>query len=318
MGFDTTLDASVLTSKLSATYSSSSSHEISRNSVNIVLYAKSSFSGATLDLSSARYIPWAQKLLDQRKYADFTRLCGPELVSTVSKGAVLAVVITIDGLSEAQKSQMDLKVSGSTGFGPFSAKAQAHFEKLRTSSSSRVSIGMQAYVRGGSGIPAFQSLAAALVNQSVEISKLSEGISDALKSLQPEQGAVTGFRTIPFPDVNQDEEDFLTAEKSHVLRKVAVRYREHSKRAEFMDEFLETDWLTRPNPEERDGFTPELLEQARGELPLLKAYVRKLAETHRACLAAPSIYDAACTIDPAPLTPYSDRLYIILTEFRSS
>ncbi len=314
LGIDEKIDASMLTFSGHESFGFSSDQELNENDVNIVVQGWTEYSGETLDLSGASYIPEIKKLVNDGNLKEVTRRCGVELVNTVRRGASISVIITIHGLSDSEKQSMNLNVSGGGGIGPFSASAEVKVNSLLNGSSSSAQISMQAFARGGAGLSSFAPLVSEILSESKSISVLASGISSALSSLTPENGALIGFSTIPFPYVDLNQQNLISDLKEQKLSDLVEVYRSELNRYEFVHKlFMEEDDL-HEHPPVFDHLSPDLIASARGDLPKEEAYLASIAGAHQACLNNVSPGLGACAIPTEPDTNSFNLLYFIVSE----
>lgn len=319
---DAKMDASVLIFNANTSFTYDTSADLNEQNINVIIHADSDFGGETLEFadpttyrSGGGKFLGPQELLASGRMREFTEMCGPELVSTLYKGASIVLVISISGLTSTQATTMDLRVGGGASIKKLSASAEHHVNLILRGSYSGVSASLSAYVRGGTGIASLAKSVDSLVSaESKSISGLSLGVDEALKALKPDMGAVVGFTTVSFPGVNNNFEDLLNESKLTRLGKIVTVYRERDRKFKFLNDLYFRNEHLDQKPEEFKNIWQGLLVRAREELPRLESHLAELARIHHACLLATGDGSEACRLPEKPEIYNLEMVYALITD----
>lgn len=277
---DTSVEASVLAYKGKGSFSLSSEVEVNKNSMNVVIRAHAFYRDLSIDNWTVK--PRFQKLLDDGKIKEFTAHCGSRIVSTVKEGVVMAVMISVDNLSDSEKLKWRSEVEASGGFGPLSGSAKSLFEATFSRHAEHNEVRFSVYAQGGAGLEAFADAASSLVKGSTaSIDGLSTSLHQAWKGLSADNGTALVFYTTTLPGVDDSYENLMSDRKEAALRTIADEYRETSLNYKIVHDFI----VNHIDP--RHKRIPFFVEkEAFGELPKIKTYTSELAKIHERCLNA--------------------------------
>jgi hypothetical protein len=313
LGIDVEMDASMLTYSGSGKFDYSTETNIDENDLNIVIHGSADYGNDVLDRSKSSYIPDVQKLIASGNLAEFKKECGSQLISSVSYGTRVSVLITLHNMTEEDKSTMGISVSGSGGFGPLSVSAKMNLNHMLQTNTSSHAVTKTVIVRGGDGLPNLATLVSGLQTDGQSIDQIEKGISDIFNGLSPAKAAIVGFTTIPYPGVNWDTEDFISDLKGEALSDLAEAFRYQFGKYSMIHELLLQIDQTGQIPEALQSCAQSLIDEARAEMPTVNNYVEALATAHQNCLVNPDASPSVCPMPARPTTPQFDFLYQLLT-----
>jgi hypothetical protein len=300
LGIDTQMDASVLVYSGSADLNINTEYDEVDNGVSVVIQGQANYGNEVLDMSKMVYRSDIQKLVDQGRVQEFHKACGDEMVTTLNKGTSVSVVITMHGVDRAFKETLTDNASASGGFGPLSASAKMQLNQMLITQSGYSELTVNVFVRGGNGLPDFAGIVASLQSTGKSWDQLEQGVAEIFKDLTPEKAAITGFVTETYPGVSDQNENLILDEKTRDLENLVSMYRYHLQQQELLEGLFQKEEQTGVAPREFSNLTDAVLDGAKQDLPVLDAYVSKLAQVHQNCLAEQSPQLDACRIPPMP------------------
>jgi hypothetical protein len=312
LGIDEQMDASYLVFSGSSQYDFNLDDQIDEDSLNVVIQGSAQYGPDDLDMSDVKLAPFAQQLVDQKRFDEFKAECGSQFVSELKYGTMVSLIISIHHLSDQMKESLQVQLSGSGGIGPFSGSAKTALSQVLTSSSASSNVSMNVVIRGGDGLSNLTELVSGLLSKGQDVAQIESGISSVFNALTPDKAAVIGFTTNPYPLVPWDEEDLMSELKQQMLSRIVENYRYEFERynavQELFDEYDRSAFL----PSELVGIPDVVIDSGRAEMPALEKYILSLAETHATCMKDQSPDLSECEMPPLVPTPDFNALYGLL------
>lgn len=315
LGIDTEMDASVLSFSGGGSLDFSSDIDITENDATVVIQGRTQYGDDLLDLSDLKYIPNAQTLIDKGNLEGFKNLCGNELISQVSYGNQISIVVSIHGLTDDEKISINSSAQASGGFDVLSASARSKINSMIEHSSTSTDVRMQAFVRGGEGLPDLKDLVAETMSNNPNLDQLAHGISNIFQQLTPQNAAVIGFTTQPYPGVDLSDVNLMGVLKTQFLESLVTRFRGFDQEYLLINNDLIDQDTNNETPADFEGLASSMISSAKLEVPKMASYLGILTNIHAACLADTTPELGACTAPARPITPNMDEIYWHVTNY---
>lgn len=293
---DLKVDASYLVFKGNSSFTYDQSALFNADSATIVISATSEYSRLTM--VSVHLSKEAKALLDAGKMADFERTYGSRYVVMERRGASVAVIVTITGLSIAEKSKLAAGLEGSGRWGPLGAGGQLHFQSELERASKGGRLNVQVVATGGEGFGGLADLVKALSANPEALKNIFDALGVYLKQFNAKNSVPIGFHTASMKDFGwkpaketADRWSDLTIRR---LLEIVDRYRATVKRLDEIQALL-------GHNDPRDVLLePQKRAQLKAAIPLYEKYLYHLAAAHRALLTRDVGETFSLPEDPLP------------------
>ena len=296
---DSKIDASYLTYSGSASFNLNTENLFSHNKLTLVIRGTSEF--GRLALHNARLTTAARQLIDAARHDDFAERCGTEVVSIERRGASIAAVITIEGLSRQTRTTMSgaLEAAGSAGL--FSGSLRAHVQNELSQAAREHRLDIQVVATGGPGLSGLADTVSHLSVDAQSIEVIQKTLGQYLGQFTTANSVPIGFHSISMSafGYDPDNQDLWSDLRSRRLGRIAQTYRHKTQDLNRINEYL-----THLSPSARSAMAPEHLSTLSSATGLIEQDLATLARNHRACQLN---YDYDCTA-PALASPELDSL----------
>lgn len=154
----------------------------SDDNLMIVIQARSDYGRFKID--GLQLKPEKKKLLDQGEFERFAKECGTHYVTTETRVARVAVIITLENVSRETSKDLSGSLDGGVDFSVLTGKASAGFEKARKEATFQGHFGSTVFTQGGAGTEKLARLAMPIDGEGlVDISLLQDGFHEYLATM---------------------------------------------------------------------------------------------------------------------------------------
>jgi hypothetical protein len=293
---DLKVDASYLVYKGTSSFTYDQSALFTADSATVVISATSEY--ARLTMVGAHLSKEARAFLDAGRMTDFEQTYGSHYVVMERRGASVSVLVTITGLSMANKAKLAAGLEGSGRWGPLGAGGQLHFQSELERASKEGRLNVQVVATGGEGFGGLADLVKALSANPEALKNIFEALGVYLKQFHAKNSVPIGFHTASMKDFgwkpSKETGDRWTDVTIRRLLEIVDRHRKTQRR---MDEIQALLGHTDP----RDVLLgPGKLAELEAAIPMYEKYLYRLVAAHRRLLTQDVGEGFSLPEDPLP------------------
>jgi hypothetical protein len=293
---DLKVDASYLVFKGSNSFAYDQSALFSADAATVVISATSEY--ARLTMAGAHLSKEAKALISAGQMADFEQTYGSRYVVMERRGASVSVIVTITGLSIADKSKLAAGLEGSGSWGPLGAGAKLHFESELERASKAGRLNIQVVATGGEGFGGLADLVKALSANPEALKNIFEALGVYLKQFNAKNSVPIGFHTASMKDFGwkpaKEPANRWTDLTLRRLLEIVDRYRATIRNLDQIRSLLR-------HTDPRDVLLQaEQVAELRAAIPKYEQYLYRLAITHKMLLSGEVAADFTLPDDPLP------------------
>jgi hypothetical protein len=296
---DSKIDTSYLTYSGNVSFNLNTENLFDHNKLTLVIRGTSEF--GRIGLHNAHLTATAQSLIDSGHHADFASRCGTEVVSIERRGASIAAVITIEGLSRQTRTTMtgELDAAGSAGLFSGSLRVRVQNELSQAAQEHRLDI--QVVATGGPGLSGFADTVSRLSADAQSIEAIQQTLGAYLGQFTTANSVPIGFHSISMNAFGFDpnNEDLWSDLRGRRLGRITQTYRRLTSGLNHINEYM-----SHLSPTQRSALETTDVAVLTNAVNLMEQDLATLARNHRACQVN---YDYDCTM-PALSAPDVDTL----------
>jgi hypothetical protein len=197
--------------------------------------------------------------------SDFENQCGPEYIAQESRGALVAVIFTVNNVSSSEKQQLVTAAGGSYGV----VTASASYNNLIKKAVEQHQVNISFYARGGPGLKELAPLAAVDAN----FAAVQKVTSDYIAKITPRNAQPLEYLTAPMSNFGYNGRANVPDFNQQTLYRLSALYKDISAISEQIYDVI------RPGSE--SPLLPLIPQKDRDALsPMYQTYLAKLKSIH--------------------------------------
>lgn len=275
LGIDNHAEARFLSAGASAHVNYSVDFKEQEDRLIFVVVAESTFPSRIFQESHLN--EHGQKMINEGRFSDFSRLCGSEVVHRVDREVRVNLILEYSQLDQQFVAQFNLESQAKGKFGPISGslKSKLNFELQKSSNHSQVNIEVNSL--GGEGLSSADELIASELDFK-NSSKLEEGLKKYLSKFTKENAAPYRYWVSPMESygLKYENTNLVSEEKTNLLLKIIEIYRETENKLNAVGDAFKSG---RTFP-----YHPYLIQKAYEQLADVEKIKLKIAKQHQKCL----------------------------------
>lgn len=240
VGIDAKVDASYLAFSGGGSYSYKTENLFREDSLVMVLRAVSEY--GRKHLQDVRLTDAASGwLANPAEHAHFRTACGTRFVSGVRRGASVAVILSLYGLSREEKSVLSASLEASGGMGGFSASASGSTSDTVSRIFKNNQAHLQVVATGDQGLASLKELLPALFGKPDSLEGVVTALQNYVGGFDPKNAAPIGYFLTPIDvlDPRITQEDPNVELRNTRMARVVDRYRALGDELRVIDRILD-------------------------------------------------------------------------------
>ena len=203
-----------------ASFSYDNEYSFEEDSLTWAIYADADF--GRLEIADPHMKPFAQKLIDQKKWPQFRSACGTEAVTTERRRGSVAAIFSVRNLTERQKEDLQAKANFGASGGVWSVQAQVNYHKFVAQASQLSTIKVTVAVVGGQGIQVLSGLA----TDYDDLQKVSDIVKQYIAGLTFDNSVASEYYTTDWTAFGYQGTVIDVTRQSDILASLYVTYQD--------------------------------------------------------------------------------------------
>ncbi len=302
LGIDLRIEARVLFASTEDSASYNSANDIRENAITFVLSARTEY-GRTMVQNFTLNPEIVEMLRAPGGTENFRRTCGTHYVTTEYKGDVAAVFITLNDVSEDERTQIRGSIRGGVNVGIASGSVSGSLESIVQSHIQSRRYTSQVFARGGAGTSALAGLVGSAFESGTGLVGIRDGLRQFMAGFSFDSAVPLRMISSPFVALGVRTNNIEDIGREEAVQDLADLFRTYRTNYYFVRSLYGRIW-TEENDRFLQHFPENMRNGARAELPTIRRYLSTLTAAYHRCAAATiEQLEAQCVVPAPPSAP---------------